>query len=112
MKIVLDVFRKLVLKISFSRLYYLFQVAILATLIRIIAPNNVWSTATASIVAVPFATDVVELRSAITADFLLARKTSGGGVRGSTSCDHNHQSFRPDADIQDSGTNSLLQPSL
>jgi uncharacterized membrane protein YccF (DUF307 family) len=69
----------LVLKISFIRLCYLFQAAVLATLIPIIVPTSGSSTATASIAAVPFSTEVVELRSAITADFLLARKASGGG---------------------------------
>jgi predicted small integral membrane protein len=74
----LNMFRELVLKISFSWLCYLFQVAFIATLILIIVQSSVWSTATASIIAVPFATDVVELRSTITADFLLARKASRG----------------------------------
>jgi hypothetical protein len=77
----------LVLNIPFIRLCYLFRAvvlavvlaAVLAALIPIIVPTRILSTATASIAAVPYATEEVELCSTITADFPLARKTSRRG---------------------------------
>jgi uncharacterized membrane protein YccF (DUF307 family) len=77
-KIVLNISRELVLNIFLTRLCYLFQTVVLVILIPNLVYTSVWSTATASIAAVSFATEEVELRSAITADFPLARKTCRG----------------------------------